>query len=216
MLSTQYLLLLAISWACYAIVHSLLASHACKNWCLQHYPRYYPAYRLGYNILAGLLLVPPLWLTWSYQGTVLWHWPAGLGRVADAAALAAVAGFVWTMRAYDSGEFLGLSQLRQKSATVDDQAPMHLCTVHRFVRHPWYFFGLVIIWSREMNAAFLVSAIILTLYLIIGSRLEEKKLVTCYGEQYDHYRQRVPGLIPLPWRYLSRQEAKQIRAGAKK
>ena len=210
MSSGQHLTVLAITWIVYAALHSLLASRTSKDWCLRHYPDYFPAYRLSYNILATVLLAPPLWLIWSYEGKVLWQWPGLLGWIMDAAAIAAIAGFAWTIKAYDNAEFLGLSQLRDKPAAVDDQAPMRLSTVHRFVRHPWYFFGLTIIWSREMHAALLMSAVILTVYLVIGSRLEEKKLVTRFGQQYERYRKRVPGLIPLPWRYLSRQEASRF------
>jgi len=93
---------------------------------------------------------------------------------------------------------------------------MSLSFAHRFVRHPWYFLGLVIIWTREMNAAFLLTAVTLTLYLFIGSRQEEKKLVACFGEQYRKYQVSVPGLVPRPWRYLSRQQADEILGMEKK
>jgi protein-S-isoprenylcysteine O-methyltransferase Ste14 len=78
------------------------------------------------------------------------------------------------------------------------------------VRHPWYFLGLVILWTREMDAALLTSAVVLTLYLAIGARLEDNKLVTLYGESYRRYREKVPGLVPLPWRHLSRQDVVDI------
>ncbi len=87
---------------------------------------------------------------------------------------------------------------------------MRLSTAHRFVRHPWYFLGLIIIWTREMNTAFLLTAVILTLYLLLGSRLEENKLLARYGDQYRRYQVSVPTLIPRPWRYLSRQQAEEI------
>jgi len=61
-----------------------------------------------------------------------------------------------------------------------------------------------------MNAAFLLTAVTLTLYLLVGSRQEEKKLLACYGEQYRKYQGLVPGLIPRPWRYISRQQAEEI------
>jgi len=84
--------------------------------------------------------------------------------------------------------------------------------VHKFS----YFLGLVIVWTREMNAAFLLTAVTLTLYLLIGSRQEEKKLLACYGEQYRKYQASVPGLVPRLWRYLSRQQAEEILGMKKK
>jgi protein-S-isoprenylcysteine O-methyltransferase Ste14 len=56
----------------------------------------------------------------------------------------------------------------------------------------------------------LVSAIAITLYFKIGSLLEEKKLVAYHGKTYEQYRRQVPGLIPLPWRYLSKSQAKAL------
>lgn len=205
-----HLLLLALTWIGYAAIHSLLATHTCKSLFQKFFPHAFRGYRLGFNLLSGALLIPPLWLVFSYPGNPLWHWPAALRLVVDTAALAAVAGFAWSLKMYDSAEFLGLSQLGRTPPGILDQAPMRLSWAHRFVRHPWYFFGLVIIWTREMNAAFLVTALALTLYLVIGSRLEERKLIACYGEQYRAYRKRVPGLFPVPWRYLTLQQAKEI------
>lgn len=205
-----HLALLILGWALYGMLHSLLASHACKNAVRNRFPTAFRVYRLSYNLLATLLLLPPLWLLFSYPGDVLWRWPTAVRWLADIAALSAVAGLIWSSKFYDTQEFLGFRQLSQTAPAVDDQAPMSLSPAHRFVRHPWYFFSLVIIWTREMNAAFLLTAVTLTLYLLIGSRQEEKKLFTCYGEQYRRYQASVPGLVPRPWRYISRQQAEEI------
>jgi len=210
MTAASHLTLLATSWVLYAALHSALASHAGKTWFRGHFPHRFQAYRLMFNLLALALLLPPLWLLYSYPGPPLWRWPAVLGWIADGAALAAAAGFLWTMRAYDSGEFLGLRQLRQSAAEVLRPTPLRLSWVHRFVRHPWYFFGLVILWTREMNAALLVTALILSLYVAVGSRREESDLIARYGHQYREYRKRVPALFPLPWRFLSARQAQDI------
>lgn len=53
-----------------------------------------------------------------------------------------------------------------------------------------------------MNAASLVSALAVTLYFIVGSRLEENKLVAIHGDAYRDYMGQVPGLLPLPWKRL--------------
>jgi len=53
----------------------------------------------------------------------------------------------------------------------------------------------------------LVSALAITLYFVLGSRLEERKLIAVHGDTYRRYRAKVPGLLPLPWKRLSREEA---------
>lgn len=212
-----HLILLTLAWSLYGLVHSGLASPFSKAWFRTHFPRRFPAYRLIFNIIAVVLLVPPLWLLFSYAGEPLWQWPRAVRWFADAAALAAAAGFLWTFRIYDGGELLGIAQLRRarqevgEQTPVLDRAPMQLSWAHRFVRHPWYFFGLVIVWTREMNAALLITAGCLTIYLLLGSRREERDLIARYGERYRYYRERVPALIPSPWRYLSREQADRLR-----
>ncbi len=207
-----HLTLLASAWILYAAIHSILASNACKSWFQMHFPEGFRAYRLTFNLGSILLLIPPLWLLFTYPGEPLWQWPVVVGWIMNVAALAAVAGFFTTLSSYDMAEFIGTRQLADRNDSINDQAPMGLSWAHRFVRHPWYFFGLIIIWTREMDAALLLSAVILTLYLIVGSRLEEKKLVLLYGDTYRRYMQRVPGLIPLPWRYLRRSQVQEILA----
>jgi protein-S-isoprenylcysteine O-methyltransferase Ste14 len=62
-----------------------------------------------------------------------------------------------------------------------------------------------------MNAAWLVSAIAITLYFAIGSWFEERKLIAIHGDAYRRYRDKVPALLPLPWKFLSAEEAKRWR-----
>ena len=104
-------------------------------------------------------------------------------------------------------EFLGLRQLQLHVRKVEDQEHFHLSPFHRYVRHPWYFFGLVLIWTRDMSVTTLLSSVMITLYFIVGSWLEEKKLLVYHGDTYRRYMARVPGLIPLPWKFLSVEEA---------
>ena len=61
-----------------------------------------------------------------------------------------------------------------------------------------------------MGAATLLSSVMITVYFIIGSHLEEKKLLVYHGDTYRRYMARVPGLIPLPWKSLSAEEADRL------
>lgn len=208
--SNLQLIVLALSWIAYGAVHSLTAATGFKRIFQQRFPGLFPAYRLLYNLTAGLLLVIPLWLLWRYEGELLWQWDGLAGWIVQGTALLALLGFVYSLTLYDGSDFTGLKQFREKRQNLQEVAPMSLSWLHRHIRHPLYFFGLIIIWAREMNAAWLVSAVCLTAYLITGSRLEDKKLVASYGEQYRRYRQKVCGLVPLPWRFLSKDEAGKL------
>jgi len=204
------IVLMSICWIAYFALHSVLASLAVKRWVAAGWPNLMPYYRLMFNILASLLILPILWLTYHDPEPMLWRWQGIAAWLANGLALAAIFGFWLSLKSYDMQEFLGLRQLQLHVRKVEDQEHFHLSPFHRFVRHPWYFFGLVLIWTRDMSVTTLLSSVIITLYFLVGSRLEEKKLLVYHGNIYRRYMSRVPGLIPLPWKFLTAEEAEVL------
>ncbi len=202
--------LLAICWIGYFALHSALASLAAKRRVAAAWPQLMPYYRLAFNLLASLLILPILWLTYHDPWPTLWRWQGAAAWLSNGLALSALFGFWLSLRSYDMQEFLGLRQLQRNNRKVEDQEHFHLSPFHRYVRHPWYFFGLVLVWTRDMNEATLLSGVFITLYFAIGSRMEEKKLLVYHGDAYRRYMARIPGLIPLPWKSLSAMEAKAL------
>lgn len=211
----RHLALLALSWLGYFVAHSLLASLWLKKLFAASFPRRMLIYRLGFNALALLTLLPILWLSFHVPGPALWIWRGPAAWLANGLALAAIGGFVVSLKHYDTQEFLGLRQWKSRSQRVEDQEGFHLSPFHRYVRHPWYFFSLVLLWTRDMNSATLLSVVMMTIYFVLGSRLEEKKLQVYHGEIYRRYMKSVPGLIPLPWKMLSADEAARLVKAAK-
>ncbi|HEC15033.1 MAG TPA: hypothetical protein ENI99_00440 [Sedimenticola sp.] len=207
-------LLLAGCWLIYFIIHSMLASLGLKRWVAARWPGFMPAYRLAFNALAVILIIPPLILMYALHGPWLWQWTGAAAWLANGLAVLALLGFFWSLRYYDGMEFLGVRQWRAGIKTVEDQEQFRISPLHRFVRHPWYSLALVLIWTRDMDAAFLVTAVVATFYFTIGSRMEERKLLQYHGEIYRRYREQVPGLIPLPWRYLDREAARRLEQEA--
>lgn len=201
-----------ILWMLYFSIHSLFASLRFKQFILLLYPGIMPWYRLIFNILAIVLLIPPVFLMLMYPGDLVWQWSGNWRYLANSLALLAIAGFIFSLRSYDSSEFLGTRQLKEGRKDIKERESFHLSVFHRYVRHPWYAFALVLIWSRDMHVSYLLSAILMSLYFIIGSHLEEKKLIAFHGDQYRLYRKYVAALIPLPWRILSAQKAAEIMA----
>lgn len=211
--SAAQLATLVAAWALYGLIHSVLASFAVQGFVARHWPAATRGYRLAFNVIAMLLLVPPAWLTFELRGPLLWEW-SGVGAwLANAVALAAVAGFAWTTRHYDMGGFSGLAQWRAGTHPPrHDAGRLQLSPLHRIVRHPWYFLGLLILWTRDMDAARLASSLTVTAYLWIGSLLEERKLLALHGTRYARYRAAVAGLLPLPGRFLTREQAEALLA----
>jgi len=213
MSESEILWWLALAFTLYALLHSVLAARPCKAAMARCWPRLMPAYRLLYNALALLLLLPLLWLLWQWPGELLWRRPEWLRWLFDGLALAALLGFLHSLKSYDLSLFSGTAQWRRGMVEVDAGEGFQIGFWHRFVRHPWYSFALVLLWTRDMNAAQLLFYSLATLYFVIGSRLEEAKLVAQFGEPYRRYAARVPGLLPRPWRYLSAAEAERLLHG---
>ena len=56
-----------------------------------------------------------------------------------------------------------------------------------------------LIWARRIDVSAIMVNVILTVYLIVGTYLEEKKLVREFGESYRSYQKKVSMLIPYKW-----------------
>lgn len=202
----QYLVVIAIFMA-YFILHSLMASIMVKTWFAQKWPDVMPFYRIIFNIQAVILTIPLLVVMFLYPGETLWQWQGYGFYISSGLALLALSGFIISLQHYDLAEFLGTRQLRENNISVHDQENFHISPFHRYVRHPWYFFSLVIIWTRDVSTVQLLVYSLVSAYFLFGSQLEERKLIAYHGEVYRKYQQKVAGIIPLPWKILSKKQA---------
>jgi protein-S-isoprenylcysteine O-methyltransferase Ste14 len=65
------------------------------------------------------------------------------------------------------------------------------------IRHPMYFAAILYLWCQTFRLSDIVANSVLTLYVIIGTLLEERKLVIEFGDSYIQYQKEVPMLIPF-------------------
>ncbi len=209
-LLTPTQLLLLLGSLAYFGLHSLLASVRVKRFVAHHLPQLMPAYRLFFNAVAVILLLPLLWLVHQDPGPLLWAWQGPWKWLMHGVSGLALLGLLWSARSYDMSVFIGLRQWRERRRVTGEPESLHISPLHRFVRHPWYFLALLMLWSRDQYLNQTLFYILATAYLVVGSRLEERKLVHQYGDAYRLYRRQVPGLFPLPWRWLRTTEAHRL------
>ena len=91
-----------------------------------------------------------------------------------------------------------MQQLRKQSSP----SPEILQTkgLNAYVRHPLYFAILIIVWGFFLfrpTDLVLTIAIVSTIYIYIGTQLEEKKLIEEFGEAYRDYQKKVKMLFPF-------------------
>ena len=161
-----------------------------------------------YNFIAVLTVLPPFALVLLLpDGLPVWHLPIPLLFVTIPLQLAALVGMVVSLWRVDLPRFTGFRQLlRFIHGQPDPRDPPVLRTdgVHSWVRHPLYFFSLVVIWLLPvMTPNLLVLNVGITLYFWIGSIFEERKLVRDFGEAYRAHQARVPRLFPRPSQILA-------------
>jgi protein-S-isoprenylcysteine O-methyltransferase Ste14 len=189
------LLLLSLCWLLYGVFHSLLASLTVKDWVAARLPNAYRYYRLFYTLFAFITLIAIVIYQLSLPSHPLFR-PVPLSNLAGV--ILGGSGLLLMgicIRKY----FLGLSGLL---SLVEERpaAELHIRGVHRWVRHPLYLGTFAFLWGWFLllpQQSLLISNSIITLYTLIGIRLEEKKLLVEFGDAYRQYRLRVPMLLPF-------------------
>ena len=58
---------------------------------------------------------------------------------------------------------------------------------------------MILLWARDQSLSGLIINMILSIYLVIGTFLEERKLVLEFGDKYQAYQLQVSMLIPFKW-----------------
>jgi protein-S-isoprenylcysteine O-methyltransferase Ste14 len=193
--------LLALIWLMWCFLHSALISLTVSGYLKHRLGDRFRYYRLIYNGLALVTLIPVFLYAHSVQTEPLFSWE-GYWRIGQALLLAAsLFLFLAGGRYYDGLAFLGLRQLRNRSACVGMTETCGLNTrgILGVVRHPWYVGGMMIIWVGDLDVSALVTNLILTGYFIVGTLLEERKLSIEFPEAYKEYRQRVSMFFPYQW-----------------
>jgi protein-S-isoprenylcysteine O-methyltransferase Ste14 len=155
-----------------------------------------------YNLVAVVTVIVPLYMGWQLRAKLVFEWHGWLRPVQVALVLAAVAFFGAGARQYDMRQFLGLRQItddEDSCATIGESCSVETRGVLGLVRHPWYSGGMLIIWARDLDAAALLTNLVLTAYFIVGALLEERRLVREMGEEYRRYQREVPMFWPWRW-----------------
>ena len=176
--------------------HSIMVRRGFRLWLTQavrvdfHGALYASASGFCLLILAGL---------WQPVGSALWTPPILIIWAMVLIFIAACAGAWWGSRSLGEFDALGVKPALQAfdSQKLVATTPFSVNGPYRWVRHPLYLFSLIIIWSCPIfTADRLLHNALWTIWIIIGTTMEERDLVDCFGEAYRSYQNTVPMLLP--------------------
>jgi protein-S-isoprenylcysteine O-methyltransferase Ste14 len=192
------ILALVISWCA---LHSAMISISATGYFKRRLGSKYRFYRLFFNLIAILTLIPVALFAYSIRTEAIFHWN-GYMRIGQVLLLViSFLLFYLGGRHYDGRQVLGIKQIKEgtsnKAITVTGE--LDTSGILGITRHPWYLAVILLIWARQMDVSVIVVNVILTSYLIVGAYLEERKLIREFGEKYLTYQQKVSMLIPYKW-----------------
>ena len=182
----------------FAIQHSVMARQGFK----EKWTKIIPAEieRNTYVLLSSLALLLIFW-QWRPMGDVIWDVSnTTLGNVLIGISLAGWLFVLISTFLLDHFELLGLKQAYSNlTGRKMQSSKFRTPGFYKFVRHPIYLGFTIAFWATPiMTTAHLLFAIGTLGYTLVGIFLEEKDLVTMFGEEYKNYKSEVSMLIPLP------------------
>lgn len=158
-------------------------------------------YRILYNLFSLITFIPIIVYSEFNRGQLILIWKGYFHIFQGIMLFTAVYLFISGGKYYDGLIFLGIRQLRNSSnqKSLASGGDLEISGILGVIRHPWYSGAILFLWSRNLDMNQFIANTILTAYLIIGSYLEEKKLLIEFGEKYRTYQQQVSMLFPYKW-----------------
>jgi methanethiol S-methyltransferase len=193
-------LLLALMWAGYCALHSYLISIRFTNMLNRVLKKYYAFYRVFYVLISLFLLIPLLNYSGQSDNNVIIIYGHYMDILRNVLTYGSLLMFFWAFFIdYDFLLFFGIRQILNFGKTQEQKPSEEFkkSGLLGIIRHPMYLALIVYLWCQTYKMADIIVNLVLTIYIIIGTILEEKKLVLEFGATYIKYQQEVPMLIPL-------------------
>ena len=181
----------------YGLLHSVLAS----LWFKARIERllgknYHRFYRLFFVVFVTLTLLPVLVLVVFLPDRPIYRIPFPWLGITVLIQLFSLWGLRLAFKRINIWSFVGFSQLERGEKQEEDE-PFVTDGVYRFMRHPLYFFSLLIIWLMPVMTVNILSFnLAATLYIFVGSIFEEQKLIKEFGSSYKIYQRETSRIFP--------------------
>jgi protein-S-isoprenylcysteine O-methyltransferase Ste14 len=198
---TSHLLLVVALWILWCFFHSLMIASAVTAHVKDKLGDRFRFYRLYFNAFALATFCPLALYSFQPKELPIFVWDGALVLVQYGMLSLSIFLFLAGSKHYSLLSFLGLAQIREgeSNPTLSTRPVFATSGILSIIRHPWYAGALLFIWSRDLGLTALFTNLVLSLYLVIGAFLEERKLIKEFGDDYRHYQNRVSMLVPWKW-----------------
>ena len=187
-------IILAVLWIVYCVLHSLFASLAFKKWMETLTDKHFRLYRLYYTLFAFISLTGIILYQFSISQKIIFKSNSFTLAIGSLVSITGLIIMAICIRKYFM-QFSGLRSLIENNAGNK----LMVTGIHKHVRHPLYSGTFLFIWGFLLLLPYwslLITCSIITLYTLIGIRLEENKLIREFGKPYEDYQNEVPMIIP--------------------
>ena len=185
---------LVILWVLFSVLHSLLAATWWKVKMSRLLGRSFRFYRFYYSVFATLSVLFLVYFLVTMETPRIFKLSGILKSVSLIVGIAGIAIMIACVKKYFS-VVTGIKAFAEKSSV----SLLQTGGLHSYTRHPLYLGTLLFIWNLFVlfpSLGNLISCSIMSIYTVVGIRIEERKLVAEFGESYTAYRRKVPMLFP--------------------
>jgi protein-S-isoprenylcysteine O-methyltransferase Ste14 len=188
-------------WILWCTLHSTLITTTVTDYIKRKLGKQFRFYRLFFNAVSLVTLIPVVVYSVSIQEAPVFRWEGHWVIAKYLLWVTSISLFVAGGRHYNLLQFLGIRQIKtgRTNHLLSEYDTFDTSGILSAIRHPWYTAGIISVWASDISLSTFLINIVISAYFVIGTILEERKLLQEFGEKYREYQKNVSMFIPYQW-----------------
>jgi len=190
--------LLCTLWILWCFIHSCLVTTGTTNWFRKQLGEKFAFYRISYNLFSLITVLPLFLWQQTLPGPTVIPLSPNLMIFKYIALIFSVIIIAGSFVSFDIWEFMGIRQSVSGDHQKEQKPVIEKHGFYGIVRHPMYLGGVIFFLASMTHAPLpqFLGYLILTLYMIIGTVREDRRLARELGSTYRNYQKEVPMILP--------------------